>query len=81
VYSAFVHGDDIRAALGMPSVHGDGLRASVEYVTTELQLRGWNGEIPTFVDMPYDPLDFVLAATGRVDAAKIGLAPDVNIYA
>jgi uncharacterized protein (TIGR03083 family) len=80
-YDAFVHGDDIRAALGMPSVHGDGLRASVEYVTTELQLRGWNGKIPTFADMPYDPLDFVLAATGRIDAAKIGLAPDVNIYA
>ena len=94
LYDTYVHNDDIRAALGMPSVRGFGLRASVEYLATELTTRGWgpaqlhlDGMPPISVNgaggptVTGDPLTFVLAATGRTDPAPLGLDASVNIYA
>jgi uncharacterized protein (TIGR03083 family) len=80
-YDAYVHADDIHAALGLPAEKGDGLRASVEYLAGELQTRAWSGDVPAFDAMPYDAHTFVLAATGRTDPGAIGLSADVNIYA
>lgn len=91
-YDTYVHGDDIRACLGLPSERGDGLRASVCHVADLLTGRGWGPVTLALTGMPEipvsgggrqltgDPLDFVLVATGRADPATMGLAPDINVY-
>jgi len=91
-YDAFVHADDIRAALGEPSERGSGLAASVEYLAGELTRTGWGPATLAFDGMARydvgdggreicgDPMQFVLVATGRADAATMDLQPSVNIY-
>ena len=93
-YDAYVHGDDIRAALGRPSAAGPGLRAAVSHLADLLTQRGW-GPATLALDgidafpvsggggrrVTGDPLSFVLAATGRAEAAGLGLDPTVNVYA
>ena len=76
-YDTYVHADDIRAALGRPSERGPGLDASIAYLVSELELRNFG---PLTVDIDDDPLQFVLVATGRADAATLGLDDTVNIY-
>jgi uncharacterized protein (TIGR03083 family) len=92
-YDAFVHADDIRAAIGRPSEIGPGLGASVDYLAGELESRGWgpatlalSGQARRDIagggrEVNGDPLQFVLAATGRLDPSTLELGPDVNIYA
>ena len=92
-FDAYLHADDIRAAVGRPSERGPGLRASLSHVATVLGQRGWG---PATLDfdgfdefavggggkrVEGDALAFVLAATGRADASTVGLDRDVNIYA
>ena len=87
-YDAYLHGDDILAAVGRPSVKGPGLRAAVHHVAFELQKRGW-GPATLALDgveevnvasggrrVTGDALDFVLAATGRRPSDDV-----INIYA
>ena len=92
-YDAYVHADDIRAAIGRPSEGGPGLRASVHHVADLLSKDGWG---PATLDLDGleeiavsggggrrisgDPLQFVLVATGRADPASLGLDDAVNIY-
>lgn len=91
-YDCYLHADDIRAALGMPSARGDGLRASVHHVADVLEDRAW-GPATLALDgievidvrgggekITGDPLDFVLGATGRADPSAFGLDESVNIY-
>ncbi len=40
-YDCFLHGDDIRTALGRPSVRGPGLDASLHWVRESLEHRDW----------------------------------------
>ena len=61
--------DDIRAALGLPSIEGPGLGAALSHVTRELHLRGWP-----------QALEFVMVATGRADPASLTLDRSVDIY-
>jgi uncharacterized protein (TIGR03083 family) len=91
-YDAFVHSDDIRSALGQPGRGGPGLTASVLWVRAELEKKGWHGaqllldgldEITIGPGGPVvrgDPLRFVLAATGRVNPAELGLTDGINVY-
>jgi uncharacterized protein (TIGR03083 family) len=91
-YDAFVHADDIRAALGRPSARGAGLAASVEYLAGELTTKGWGPATLALDGVPRydvgaggreiagDPLEFVLVATGRSDPAAMALDAGVNIY-
>lgn len=90
-YDAYLHGDDIRAAVGRPSVGGPGLRASVSHVAIELEKRGWGpatlaleGQEEFTVAgggqrITGDALEFVKAATGRGDGAAFGNV--IDIYA
>jgi uncharacterized protein (TIGR03083 family) len=73
-YDFWLHADDIRAALGQPSVIGNGLRGGCSHVAFEARKRGWQGEVPGDEDAAFA---FVLAATGR-GAPQPGLP---NIYA
>ena len=74
-YDFWLHGDDIRAAVGRPSVLGAGLRSGVSHVRTELAKVGWDGDVPNEGD---DAFNFILAATGRAPSGADGPA---NIYA
>ena len=49
-YDTFVHGDDVRAALGRPPSDGPGLRAAVAYLEAELTGRGWGPARVLFLD-------------------------------
>lgn len=92
-FDTFIHADDIRHALGLRSVHGDGLRASLEYVRLELEDRGWGPARLELEDTPVieigagngrvvrgDPLEFLLVATGRLDPTRFGLDDSVNVF-
>jgi uncharacterized protein (TIGR03083 family) len=93
-YDTWIHGDDIRAAVGMPSDRGEGLVAAVEHVAEVLGKRQWGPARLALHGLPEmsvgqangttvegDPMEFVLVATGRADPARLGLGADVNIYA
>ncbi len=73
-YDFWLHADDIRAAIGRPSVLGDGLRGGVSHVQFELSKRGWRGEVPA----GDEAFHFVLEATGRAPSRPDG---PINIYA
>jgi uncharacterized protein (TIGR03083 family) len=91
-YDLYVHGDDIRAALGWASDRGPGLRAAIVHVAETLALWGWgpatlhlDGIEPVLIRgggpaVTGDAVVFLLAATGRVAPTTLGLDERVNIY-
>lgn len=94
-YDTWIHGDDIRAAVGLPSVRGAGLVAAVAHVHEQLNKQAkWGPARLALQGLPElsvgqadgrvvdaDPFQFVIVATGRADSAELGLEPTVNIYA
>ena len=93
-YDTWIHGDDIRAALGLPAVRGGGLIASVEHVVQQLGKRGWGPARIALHGLPElrvgepnghvvtaDAHTFVMVGTGRADPTPLGLDATVNIYA
>jgi uncharacterized protein (TIGR03083 family) len=91
-FDGYLHADDIRAALGTPSVQGDGLRGSLHWVAADLGRRGW-GPATLALDgievievsgggekIAGDPVQFLLVATGRADPSPHGLDESVNIF-
>ncbi len=89
---AYVHGDDIRAALGLPFDTGPGLRAGLDFVLGALlrddvaaadpavaRLLGVSSEDFTRQTGMAEH-DFLLAATGRSDPARLRLPDCVNIF-
>lgn len=95
-YDLYVHSDDVRAAAGLPSERGPGLRAAVLHAADTLGRWGWRpvtlhleGMEPVAIRggakdaadvVEADALAFLLAATGRLDPAAVGLDDRVNIY-
>jgi uncharacterized protein (TIGR03083 family) len=92
-FDTYVHTEDMRAAVGRSPEPGPGLQPSVRHVVDQLELRGWG---PATVELTgfdpveiggggavvkAEPLEFVLVATGRLEAARLGVDPDINIYA
>lgn len=91
---AWVHGDDIRAAIGRPTEPGPGVRVSVSHMSFLLSEKNWGPAIIA-VDgveefavsggggqrLTGDAIDFVLAATGRIPASKIGQDDSINVFA
>lgn len=93
-YDTWIHADDIRAAVGLPVVRGNGLVAAVAHVHEELGKRGYGPVRLALQGLPElsvgqpnghvitaEPHEFVMVATGRKPAADLGLTADVNIYA
>jgi uncharacterized protein (TIGR03083 family) len=91
-HDAYLHGDDVRAALGLPFDAGPGLQASLDFVLGAL-LRDEDAAaepaVARVLAVPADHFgettgiaahDFVLAATGRDDPARLLLPDVVNIY-
>ena len=92
-YDVYVHIEDINSAIGRPEDRGPGLKASVSHLADLLTHREWGNATLALDGMPEftigdgsgrritgDPLDFVLAATGRKDPSVLGLDETVNIY-
>jgi uncharacterized protein (TIGR03083 family) len=89
---AYVHRDDIRAALAMAPDRGPGLVDSLDFVLGVLARGGAVSDEPDIarlLDVPaagfieakgLDAHEFLLAATGRLDAARLGLPESINIY-
>ena len=92
-YDAYLHGDDIRDAIRLPSARGDGLLCAVHHVAGYLEHHRWGSATIALdgierieiggggAEITGDPLEFVLAATGRRDASVLGLDPTFNVYA
>jgi len=96
VHDVYVHGDDIRAALRLPFDAGPGLSASLDFVLGALErglkrdnVASADPRITGLLPIPanefasatgIDSHDFVLAATGRLDAARLDLPDSINIY-
>lgn len=92
-YDTYLHGEDIRAAIGREPARGIGLDVSVSHLADMLTIQNWgnatlkldgaaeekvgDGSGPTITG---DALDFVLVATGRADPASFGLDETVNVY-
>jgi uncharacterized protein (TIGR03083 family) len=86
-------GEGVEALWYDAYLHADDIRASVSHVAFELEKRGYGPATLALEGMPEftvqgggrriegDPLAFVLAATGRIDPAPLGLDASVNIYA
>ena len=108
-HDAWLHGDDILAAVGRPSDRGDGMQASVSHIADVLTREGWGPAVLALDGLPEfpvnggsgngssqgsprgfgglrrsrftgDPLEFVLAATGRAEPESAGLDDSANIY-
>ncbi|OBG41542.1 maleylpyruvate isomerase family mycothiol-dependent enzyme [Mycobacterium sp. E3198] len=89
---AYVHGDDIRAALGLPFDGGPGLRAGIDFVLGALLRDDAAAADPAVARLLVVPTEqfeqqtgmtehvFLLAATGRSDPARLGLPDCVNIF-
>ena len=84
---SFVHEDDIRHALELPSRPSPGLALEItlRHIAEEMGRRGWNRRSLQFEGLPKihvgpggepitgDAMEFVLAATGRIPASEVGL--------
>jgi uncharacterized protein (TIGR03083 family) len=77
-FDTWMHAQDIGAALSVPAVMNDGLRAAVSHVGWDLARHGWNGTFPTGDNAAYG---FILVATGRADGSSLGADAPPNIYA
>ena len=91
-YDAFMHGDDIRTALGRPEDRGPGLAGTVHWLREELE-RLSRGPYRLVLDglgeyaigsrgpvLRGDPMLFTLVASGRADPAEFGADPSVNVH-
>lgn len=91
-FDAWLHADDIRAAIGRPTEPGPAVRASVSHIAQQLTEQGWRpatlsldgveefavaGGGPAVTG---DAVQFVLVATGRGDPSVLNLDETVNIY-
>lgn len=91
---SFLHEDDIRHALGLPSRPDPGLalEISLRHIAEEMGRQEWTQTTleldgspkirigPGGAPITGDPMRFLLAATGRIPAEEIGLDAKVNIY-
>ena len=92
-FDAYVHADDINAALGHPADRGAGLDGSVAMLALRLTQKGWGPATLALDGLPQvdigaggpkvtgDPHHFVLVASGRADPATLDLDASVNVYA
>ena len=92
-FDAWMHADDIRAAIGRPSEPGPGVRASVSHLADLLTHNAW-GPATIALDgveefavsggggrrIEGDPITFIKVASGRLPSSVLDLDPEVNVY-
>lgn len=92
LHDAYLHGDDIRAAVGLPFDGGPGFQASLDFVLGALSRDDAAAAEPAIAQLLVIRADrfseqtgiavhdFLLAATGRSDPARLLLPEILNIY-
>ena len=78
-YDVYVHADDIRAAIGRPTVKTEGLNAAVAYLVGQLDQRGFDTDADRARRHRPSPVRAGGDRPGRRRGA--GPRPDINIYA
>ena len=78
-YDTWMHGDDIRAALGREPELGPALPGALSHIRFELAKLDWNGAVPT-ADDP-NAHTFLMVATGRAEPGTYAGETPVNVYA
>jgi hypothetical protein len=78
-YDTWMHGDDIRAALGRPTELGPAIPGALSHIRFELAKLGWNGPIPSADDR--DAHAFLMVATGRAEPGTYKGETPLNVYA
>jgi len=92
-YDAFLHADDIRAAIGRPSGPPRGVPVAISHLCDVLTEQGHAPMTLAFDGVPEftvsgggdsritgDAMEFVYVATGRADPSTLGLDETVNVY-
>ena len=93
-FDTYLHGDDIRAALGQSSTSTAAFAPSVSHIAAVLTQQEWTPAIirlDGLDEFPVsggdagrivtgDPKQFILVSTGRAEPSTMGLDPAVNIY-
>ncbi len=92
-FDTYLHADDIRSAIGIPSIRTEAIRPSLSHIAQVLSDQGWapaDLAFEGFEEFPVsggggqtvngDAFAFVLASTGRGDPSSFGLDDSVNIY-
>jgi uncharacterized protein (TIGR03083 family) len=91
-FDTYLHADDIRSALGMPTDRGAGIEPSLSHIAQVLSDQGWRPatlRLDGYAAFPIsgggppitgDAFAFILASTGRSDPSTLGLDASVNIY-
>lgn len=92
-FDTFLHGDDIRAAAGLPSVVGEAVLPSISHISQVLTEQGYGAATLKLAGVPEfavsggggdvitgDPMAFILVSTGRAPASSLGLDEAINIY-
>jgi len=74
-FDTWMHNNDIRSAIGAPSVEGPSMAGGISHVCFELRKRGQSDEIVG------DPFTWLLVATGRAEPSVIGEGAPFDIYA
>jgi uncharacterized protein (TIGR03083 family) len=77
-YDTWLHGDDIRNAIGRPPECGDGMRAALSHVEFELRKLDCTVDVPALDDP--NAFEFILAATGRADGSSFGANAPIDLY-
>jgi len=78
-FDTWMHGNDIRAAIGRPHELGPAVPGALSHVGFELGKLGWNGAAPS-ADDP-SAYDFLMVATGRAQPATYAGDTPLNVYA
>ena len=63
-HDAWLHGDDILAALGRPSERGDGMKASVSHIADVLTREGWGPAVLALDGLPQFPVNDAAGTNG-----------------
>ena len=92
-FDTYLHADDMRSAVGMPSLNREGVLPSLSHIAKVLSDEGWGPAELAFEGFERFPVSggggrtvtgdafaFVLASTGRGDPGKFDLDDSVNIY-
>jgi uncharacterized protein (TIGR03083 family) len=73
-FDTWMHGNDIRSALGTPAVEGPAMAGGLSHVCFELRKRGKSDAVVG------DPYTWLLVATGRAEPSLIGEGAPFDIY-
>jgi hypothetical protein len=80
-HDAWLHGDDILAALGRPSERGDGMKASVSHIADVLTREGWGPAVLALDGLPEFAVNGAAGTTASNGRSRFTGDPLAFVYA